>query len=577
MNCPKCGKELVDQDGVYLCEGCGARFRKKQPQPAESAPAESTPPAKSEETPAAKTETAQAPAEESAPAAEQTPVAAEESPAEPPAPTPQTEEQRRIAELERRLAEMESSRASAPKDSGEKGSFFKKAVSWVKGHKKATIIAAVAVVLIFALMIPLLVTFCGVRGVYVNVKNPREYYRFGVSSVEYCENVDNPEMMMEGKYSISGNKITFTVEDGLFGEMSDTSSFQKLDGNKKIQIGDDVYEYVGYSIGGKVTLTFDANGGIGSTEVEVEMGKRLSELPPNPGKDNCAFGGWKVSSDVYFNENAPIWKDTVLIAEWEKCNHAGMKCNEAVCTKCGTGKQEVLSEISYLDLAHSLNDECVCTRCGIKKHSYNSAHICLRCGTSALALSGSTLTKVQTDYLGALTIPDTVTTIGNDAFRGCSSITEITIPDSVTSIGWRAFSGCTGLTSITIPNSVTRIREEAFSGCSSLTSVTIPDSVTSIDDSAFRECSSLTSVSIPDCVTRIRGYVFYGCSSLTSVTIPGCVTSIGGDAFFDCAELESITFQGTKAQWKAISKGVNWNFYTGDYTIHCTDGDISKS
>ncbi|MBP5609792.1 MAG: InlB B-repeat-containing protein, partial [Clostridia bacterium] len=190
------------------------------------------------------------------------------------------------------------------------------------------IIGAVALVLILGVMLPLLVTFCGVRGVYVNVKNPREYYRFGVSSVEYYENVDDPEMMMEGKYSISGNSITFTIEDEMFGEMSDTSSFQKLDGNKKIQIGDDVYEYVGYSIGGKVTLTFDANGGEGSTEVDVEMGKKLSSLPENPTKTDYRFNGWKVSSDEYFKEYSPIWKDTVLIAEWKECNHAGMNCDE---------------------------------------------------------------------------------------------------------------------------------------------------------------------------------------------------------------------------------------------------------
>ncbi len=140
-----------------------------------------------------------------------------------------------------------------------------------------------------------------------------------------------------------------------------------------------------------------------------------------------------------------------------------------------------------------------------------------------------------------VTIPDSVTRIGDYVFSGCSSLTSITIPDSVTRIGDYAFYGCSSLTSITIPDSVTSIGEVAFSSCSSLTSITIPDSVTSIGNSAFSSCSSLTSITIPDSVTRIGGNAFYKCRSLTSITIPDSVTSIGERAFFSCSSLTSIT------------------------------------
>ena len=155
----------------------------------------------------------------------------------------------------------------------------------------------------------------------------------------------------------------------------------------------------------------------------------------------------------------------------------------------------------------------------------------------------------QNAYTGTVNIPATVeysgvtydvTSIGENAFEGCSGLTAVTIPNSVTSIGSYAFEGCRGLTSVTIPNSVTSIGNSAFSNCSGLTSVTIPNSVTSIGIYAFSGCSGLTSVTIPNSVTSIGSYAFYGCSGLTSVTIPNSVKSIGDEAFEDCSGLTSI-------------------------------------
>ena len=142
--------------------------------------------------------------------------------------------------------------------------------------------------------------------------------------------------------------------------------------------------------------------------------------------------------------------------------------------------------------------------------------------------------------LTSVEIGNSVTSIGSSAFEDCKSLTSVKIPNSVTSIGAEAFSGCSRLTSVEIPNSVTSIGDRVFSWCSSLTSVEIGNSVTSIGYRVFEGCSSLTSVTIGNSVTSIGNYAFYGCRKLTSVEIPNSVTSIGVQAFRGCSSLTSV-------------------------------------
>lgn len=149
------------------------------------------------------------------------------------------------------------------------------------------------------------------------------------------------------------------------------------------------------------------------------------------------------------------------------------------------------------------------------------------------------------------------------------------LSNGLTHIRKRAFKE-SRVTSITIPNSVKSIGEEAFAYCLSLVSVTFEENsqLTSIGENAFSCCTHLASITIPDGVTSIGSGAFLHCDSLTSVTIPSSVTSIGSLTFADMGSKHmSITFDGTKEQWGKISRGHWWNCFT-TITVYCADGKI---
>ena len=189
--------------------------------------------------------------------------------------------------------------------------------------------------------------------------------------------------------------------------------------------------------------------------------------------------------------------------------------------------------------------------------------------------------------LTSVVIPDSVTSIGDSAFRGCSSLTSIILGNNVTSIDSSAFSGCYSLEELTLPNLFDHalsyyfnssvpsslkkvtinsgdIPRDAFYNCSSLTSIILRNNVTSIDSSAFSGCNSLEELTLPSLFDHALSYyfdssvpsslkkviinsgnipseAFFGCSSLASITIPDSVTSIGSQTFCDCSSLTSIT------------------------------------
>ncbi len=227
----------------------------------------------------------------------------------------------------------------------------------------------------------------------------------------------------------------------------------------------------------------------------------------------------------------------------------------------------------------------------------------------------------------SVTLPESLTTIENQAFRNCTGLTTVNIPKNVTSIWGNIFYNCSALESISvdnnnanysaeggvlfdrnktrlicypcaknltdysIPGSVTNISDSAFYECEKLESVTIPAGVTEIEYSAFAYCSKLNSINIPAGLTMIGNGLFMNCTSLTDIVIPEGVTDINPMAFGDCEKLKSVTipksvsrikedafsgcdsltdiiYNGNENDWKKIDLsyvGNAWNSYNITY------------
>ena len=216
--------------------------------------------------------------------------------------------------------------------------------------------------------------------------------------------------------------------------------------------------------------------------------------------------------------------------------------------------------------------------------------VSIRIGAGVTSIGANTFTSFGKDLTEVQFSGSTVTEIGENAFRGCSSLTEIQLPTSLSVIGQYAFEGCSGLKSIAIPAGVTAIGKMAFANCVSLTRVDITDltawcaidfgevsnplafgrrlylngteikdlmipyGVTKIKPHAFTSATGLTSVTFPVGVTEIGEYAFCECDYLKTVTIPDSVTSIENDAFDSCP-IKDVYYGGTEAQWEGISIG----------------------
>ncbi len=264
----------------------------------------------------------------------------------------------------------------------------------------------------------------------------------------------------------------------------------------------------------------------------------------------------------------------------------GHSYNDCVCVDCGDFIIDEAIDTTSL-LYQTISDDEGNEACRVVGISSDSVYVkipSMHNGLPVTQIADSAFYNLL--GLKHVVLPDSIVSIGNKAFQYCFNLLSINIPDSVTYIGENAFSNCYKIKHISLA-SITLIKDASFIGCAGLTSIVIPQGVTTIEAAAFAGCSSLVSIVIPNSVTEIGQEAFADCGGLTSITIPISIVKFSPAIFRKNHNLQDIYYEGTIEQWKAIQKSVGffadtgedaiWDAFTGDYTVHCSNGHITKS
>ena len=474
---------------------------------------------------------------------------------------------------------------------GELGTKVKKALSPVVDFGKEWGLKAVLpVVLALIVLITLLVCFCGVRGIYVNVDDPNEFYSFDATSYEYHGTLLGEDYVEKGTWKVDDGQLKLTHKGADGKKVTEAYYFDTLDSKKRISVSAEFgvkkefkrVSLLAYSTPQKIKITLDGNGGNGDASQKVQIGSKIRK-PAEPTRDGYLFMGWYTTPDgwktgmgeqFFFEER--VWEKATYYANWKNTSEFNLTGGGLESPVVFTEGDDILAAymqamgwdslpagvtgLSFKDESCNEIDPSIAPAANIHVSVVYDAHI-----------EDGVLQYVN-PVLEEFVIPEGVTSIGSSAFKDCTSLTTITIPDSMTSIGSTDFLGCTSLESLTVaednpvyhsagnciietatktlivgcngsvvPNdgSVMSIGDYAFSGCAAITSITIPASVMSIGKYAFKDCVTEIEWSDTSAIIEIGDYAFANYAGI-SVTIPNSVTSIGEFAFASCKGLTNL-------------------------------------
>lgn len=569
MKCPNCKTEMEISNGVATCPKCGARYRVKE----------------SDE----ETDEIRQPVQNVEMANE--PEASEVDEVQ--------ELKRRLAEMEKKQAEMENresngrnfaSKLSSIK-SGKVGEFFKK---W---GLKVILPSVLALILIISLS----VSFAGIRGIYIDEKNPAEFISFGPSDFELHSIDAGEEIVDKGKWKKKGNTIYLTYQDEDFGDVTEELTIKGFS-NKRFTVVDEFETETTYkrvslinfkNLKKKTKVVFINDGK--ETVKKVKVGTYLN-MDEELEKDGYVFMGWYTSEEGWKDPNAKrvrfpqrIWEKATYFANWKDIRDYKININgvsEELTAKEGdliynaikaTENDGYIYKYSYFDNGKIIIDEN--TRMpahdiSVSREKIGGApiKIMLDAGDGVLADDKQTITIEYGNWETYLPIPEkedytfTGWKIANtDKFftdengktnrwydfenydkKGLKLVATYVVTFEIEGTTLKKYNGKD--TNVIIPDGVTNIGDNAFSNCKGITSITIPASITNIGKYAFYECKDLTNIAIPDSVTSIGESAFRSCRSLASVTIGNGVTSIGFAAFNGCTSLTSIIIPNSVMQ-----------------------------
>lgn len=176
--------------------------------------------------------------------------------------------------------------------------------------------------------------------------------------------------------------------------------------------------------------------------------------------------------------------------------------------------------------------------------------------------------------LASVTLPEGITRLADFCFAECTSLSSITLPNSITDMGFRCFFRCSGLESVTLPEGITLLPSNCFESCSSLVSVNLPGSILSLGSDCFISCTSLSSITLPEGLEMISGRCFYRCTSLTSIKLPRSLNYIGGSCFANCSYLTDVTCQWDTPAGVDADTDIFENIYT-ECRLHVPVGSAS--
>ena len=493
-----------------------------------------------------------------------------------------------IEELSRRLLKLEAQAAvleNKMSDSNAKRaagacSFTDPSVR--KAVKEKSLKVILPIFLLLIALITLLSCFCGLRGIYVNVDNPNEFYSFSAIKYEYHTTLSGEEYTHQGTWKKSEGNLGLMYTDEISGNTTLNYGITVINSYKEILITNDLgveREYkrvslMAYSTPQKVTVKFNMNDASNNVDkVRVDLGGKITE-PEVPVRNGYEFMGWYTDKDGWrngkgkkFSENKRVWEKTEYYANWKSSEEfylSGDFIDQPLKFKEGTNLNALYSS--------NVKDE-------LLKGEWEIVFVQKENEDNVVDGSFAPASDVVA-RLVSVVIPDSVTSIGNEAFSGCTKLTAVTLPGTVTSIGRDAFLGCTKL--LQKENGVSYVDKWAIDCDTSVNEVTLRSGTVGIGDYAFYDCKGLLSVSIVGGVTDIGDYAFYGCTELTSATIPASVLTIGEKAFSGSSSLtvycEAISGSAEwESSWNSGGCTVVWahnNITTDsdyDYTVH---GDI---